>query len=192
MRKFLFLCCWFSNVLAAPESGDVLFGLESFTAEPKAVSNLDIDRYMGKWFEIARLPTYFEQRCLAPIVVNYQRNLDVIEVNNSCMTVAGSISTYYEGVMYISDENLHGSGKFAATSLPAWLRWTHLWRSDYWVLYSDYGYSLIGTPDHNYLWLLARNENPPLKVIQEMIVLAKEQGFILDQLIFNYPSYFAP
>ena len=42
---------------------------------------------MGKWFEIARLPAYFEKRCVAPITIEYAHKGDEIQVTNSCATL---------------------------------------------------------------------------------------------------------
>lgn len=164
-----------------------------FKAEslPITVTDFNIDRYMGNWYEIARLPTYFSNRCLAPIIANYTHLSDKIQVINTCATVSGDKQTN-KSIIYISDENLKGAGKFIATSMPSWLRWTHLGRSDYWLLYTDYHYAVVGTPDRKYLWIYSRQENPPLKDIQNLVILAQKQGYRVTGLIFNYPSYYVP
>ncbi len=160
-------------------------------SEPATISNFDIDRYMGSWYEIARLPTYFAKRCLAPIISTYKHDGDEIEVTNSCATISGDKQTS-TSIIYLTDENIKGGGKFTATAMPSWLRWTHLGRSDYWLLYTDYLYAMVGTPDRKYLWIYSRQENPPLKDIQNLISQAEKQGYDISSLIYNYPSYYAP
>ncbi|RTL12096.1 MAG: hypothetical protein EKK54_05435 [Neisseriaceae bacterium] len=155
-----------------------------------AINDFAVDKYMGKWFEIARLPAYFEKRCVAPITIEYAHKGDEIQVTNSCATLSGDLYTR-DGIAYLSESNLNGDGRLVVTSFPAWLRWTHLGLSDYWVIYADASYTMVASPDKKYLWIFSREETPALEDIQRLISLAEKQGFDISKLIFNYPSYYA-
>ena len=155
-----------------------------------AINDFAVDKYMGKWFEIARLPAYFEKRCVAPITIEYAHKGDEIQVTNSCATLSGDLYTR-DGIAYLSESNLNGDGRLVVTSFPAWLRWTHLGLSDYWVIYADASYTMVASPDKKYLWIFSREETPALEHIQRLISLAEKQGFDISKLIFNYPSYYA-
>ncbi len=197
LLRYLFIGIMCCNVVYAEEVLPDNLSLESASYKTVSindllsVSDLDIARYLGKWLEIARLPNYFENRCHAPVVLDLIGEDDQITFDNSCMSISGSIITANSGVIYISSENMKGSGKFVRSSMPSWLRWTGLGRSDYWVIYNDYSYTMLGTPDHKYLWIYSRNENPPLSMIQNLLEIAQNQGFEISQVIFNYPSYYA-
>ena len=173
-----------SMVQIVPTGGDIA---ESKTI---AITNFDVDRFMGRWYEIARLPTYFEKHCLAPISIEYKRGDDEILINNSCATLSGDVTTS-SGVAYLSESNLSGDGKLVASSMPSWLRWTRLGRGDYWIIYADYLYAMVASPDHQYLWVYSRQEIPPLENIQNLLIMAQQQGFDLQNIVFNYPSYYA-
>ena len=54
-----------------------------------------------------------------------------------------------DGIAYLSESNLNGDGRLVVTSFPAWLRWTHLGLSDYWVIYADASYTMVASPDKN-------------------------------------------
>ncbi len=155
-----------------------------------AINNFAVDKYMGKWFEIARLPVYFEKRCVAPVTTEYVHKGDEVQITNTCATISGDTYTR-DGVAYLSENNLNGSGKLIVTSFPTWLRWTHLGRSDYWVIYADASYTMVASPDTKYLWIYSREETPALEDIQRLISIAEQQGFDTAKLIFNYPSYYA-
>lgn len=162
---------------------------ESGAATVVAIKNFDPAVISGRWYEISRLPTYFARHCQAPIITQIQTESDEMELTNSCATVSGDKEAF-NALVYLSKENYAGDGRLVATSMPSWLRWTHLGRNDYWIFYLDKDYFLAGTPDYKYLWLFARVESPPLKDIQRILAIAKSQGFNLDQIIFNYPSYY--
>lgn len=70
------------------------------TAAPQAVDRVDIQKYAGKWYEIAHLPMYFQRKCIANITAQYSVNADqTIGVLNSCRIANGEIISS-EGVAY--------------------------------------------------------------------------------------------
>lgn len=162
---------------------------ESSPVTPVAIKNFDPTVISGKWYEISRLPTYFARHCLAPVTSEFFVESGEIELKNTCATVSGDKEDF-NAIIFLTKENYAGDGRLTATSMPTWLRWTHLGRNDYWVLYLDKDYFLAGTPDSKYLWLFARAESPPLKDVQRILGIAKKQGFDLSQMVFNYPSYY--
>lgn len=151
-----------------------------------AINNFDPSQYLGKWYEIARIPFYFEDNCRAPVIAQYEISGDNISVTNSCVKDNNEISTSNGLAYFVESQSV---AKLTVTFLPAWLRFTHLARGDYWVLYTDYNYSLVGSPNHKYLWILSRTELPDQAAIDNMISIAKKQGFNTDSLLFNYKQY---
>ncbi|MDW4548589.1 lipocalin family protein [Defluviimonas sp. D31] len=116
----------------------------------ETVSELDIERYAGRWYEIARFPNSFEKGCVG-VTADYTLRKDgQVSVLNTCRKGAldGPVKTA-KGVARIE-----GPGKLSVTFVP----WLPFARGDYWVLYLDADYSLvaIGTPRGKTGWILAR------------------------------------
>jgi len=187
IKKILMIICLY--VLSCSGYTQAINESASSESAIQAVNNFNVDSYMGKWYEIARLPTYFARHCQAPIIAEFSRDNDDIQVKNSCATVSGDKETS-DSVIYLNEANLAGDGRLVGTAMPSWLRWIHLGRHDYWILYNDAEYALVATPDRKYLWLFARVESPPLKDVQRILNIAKKQGIDMSTLIFDYPSYY--
>ncbi|MBX9599293.1 MAG: lipocalin family protein [Burkholderiales bacterium] len=167
----------------------ILAGLSSYALdnkqEVKAIDNFNAQKYLGDWYEIARIPFYFESQCKAPTKANYQLDGDDIAVTNSCMTDSGEIDVAH-GIAYFMKSTT--IAKLKVTFVPSWLRFTHIGRGDYWVLYTDYQYSLVGSPNHSYLWILSRSESAESTQISKLLNIATNQGFDVTKLHFNYPQ----
>lgn len=118
------------------------------------VGELDLDRYVGTWHEIARYPNFFQRNCAGDVTANYARNADgTIKVVNACRKEDGELIKA-EGVARVV-----GPAKLEVRFAPAWLAWLPLVWGDYWVieLGPDYSYAVVGTPSREYLWILARD-----------------------------------
>jgi apolipoprotein D and lipocalin family protein len=166
-----------------------VLGVTSYAADNQqdvtSIDNFEPQKYLGDWYEIARIPFYFEEGCIAPTKANYQLDGDDIAVTNSCMTDKGDVDVAH-GMAYFVESNT--TAKLKVTFVPSWLRFTHVGRGDYWVLYTDYQYSLVGSPNHKYLWILSRSESVESAQMTKMLDIATSQGFDIKQLHFNYPQ----
>ncbi|MFD0980748.1 lipocalin family protein [Tropicimonas aquimaris] len=115
------------------------------------VQNLDVDRYMGTWYEIARFPNRFEQGCEG-VTADYARTGDgEISVINTCRKGApdGPIERA-EG-----EAEVVAPGRLKVSFVP----WLPFARGDYWVLHIDPAYSVavVGEPSGKTGWILARS-----------------------------------
>jgi lipocalin/uncharacterized protein YbjT (DUF2867 family)/ligand-binding SRPBCC domain-containing protein len=121
----------------------------------RAVPFVDLDRYAGEWFEIARFPNRFQRQCLGDVRATYARRADGrVDVVNRCRTAEGE--TEARGVARIVDERTFA--KLKVRFAPRWLSWLPMVWGDYWIigLASDYSWAVVGDPDRDYLWILAR------------------------------------
>ncbi|WP_296236239.1 lipocalin family protein [Psychrobacter sp. UBA5136] len=148
---------------------------------PTTVDRVDLKKYAGTWYEIGRLPMYFQRNCASDVTATYIEKTDGsgIKVINECKAQDGSAITA-EGLAKPTD----GTGsKLKVTFLPSWIRWVPVGRADYWVLArdADYKTALVGTPDKDYLWLLARSPNVSQETYAKYRQIAQNQGYDLRE-----------
>jgi apolipoprotein D and lipocalin family protein len=148
----------------------------------RTVSAVDLDRYVGRWFEIARYPNRFQRRCASDVQATYARRADGrIDVVNQCRIADGS-TIDAQGVARVVDGRT--SAKLKVRFAPAALSWLPLVWGDYWILglADDYSWAVVGSPDREYLWVLART--PDLDAARRTRVLAvvRANGFDPERL----------
>lgn len=147
-----------------------------------AVPYLDLERYLGDWFEIGRRPMKFEDDGARDVTASYSLGDDgSIRVDNRCIDEEGEPAQAIGKAVPDGDS----TSQLKVTFLPAALRWIPFTQADYWVLKidDDYRYALVGTPDHKFLWFLARESSVPQEVETEYLDEAARQGFALDEWI---------
>lgn len=148
----------------------------------RSVEDLDLERYLGLWFEIGRLPLRFEDDGASDVTAEYSLGDDgTVIVDNRCIDEQG------EPVQALGQAEPDGehAGRLRVSFLPAALRWIPFTRADYWVLRidSDYRVALVGTPDREHLWLLAREPQISAAVEAEHLQAAHDQGFDVSRWI---------
>jgi apolipoprotein D and lipocalin family protein len=145
------------------------------------VPHVDIARYMGTWYEIARLPMRHEPADATDITATYSLDEDgKVRVHNR-MRRGGTIE---EAIGQATAIDSSGS-RLEVSFLPEGLRWIPFTKGDYWIiaLEPDYSVALVGSPDRRYLWLLARTPRIDGATRERHLATARVQGFDLDRLI---------
>ncbi|MCG7985640.1 MAG: lipocalin family protein [Candidatus Thiodiazotropha lotti] len=116
--------------------------------------SVDLQRYLGRWYEIARLPNRFQNHCRGEVTANY-RQLEGgdIQVINRCRDQQDEMDEA-KGVARIVDSSTNAKLKVSFVSLFG----RSLFWGDYWILGlgSDYDYAVVGMPSRKYLWVLSR------------------------------------
>jgi len=147
------------------------------------VPSLDLDRYAGQWYEIARYPNSFERDCARDVTATYTRNTDgTVTVVNACRKADGSVmSAQGQARMAVPPSKLEV--RFA----PAWLSWLPFVWGDYWVidLADDYSYSVVGEPSRDYLWILARDPRLPDATLDRIVAKLPALGYDPERLVRN-------
>ncbi|QIC70479.1 lipocalin family protein [Acinetobacter indicus] len=174
----------FKSVLAATTLAiiSLSFTTQAETVPPQAVDQVDIQRYAGKWYEIAHLPMYFQRKCVSDISAQYTVNADqTIGVLNSCRIENGEMISS-EGVAYPQNQ---GNSKLKVSFLPTGLRWIPFTKGHYWVLRVDpeYKVALVGGPSTKYLWILSREPQLDEATYQSYLDTAKYYGYDITKLI---------
>ena len=146
------------------------------------VAQVDLDRYLGTWFEICRLPLKWEPDGAQDVTATYSLNDDgSIRVDNRCLDEKGKPTQALGQAKPVDDSN----ARLTVSFLPEYLRWIPFTKGDYWIirLAEDYSVSLVGTPDRKNLWLLARRHDLPQDVRDDYLATARTEGFDLSELI---------
>ncbi len=138
----------------------------------ETVANLDLDRYLGKWYEIGRLPNRFQKGCVASSATYSRIDAQTIAVLNECR----------EGRLDGEPRRAQGTAWLAGDgSNPAKLEVQFFWpfRGDYWVIALDteYRWAMIGHPQRKYLWILSREPDMPDVLYRRLLQQAASQGF---------------
>lgn len=149
---------------------------------PQPVQAIDVKKYQGTWYEIARLPMYFQRKCASDVTATYRLNPDqTIHVDNQCKNKQGKVEAS-TGIAYAQNA---GKSQLKVSFLPKGLRWIPFTQGDYWILKIDpqYQVALVGGPSHKYLWLLSRTPTLDETIVQSYLQTAKAQGYDLSNLI---------
>jgi apolipoprotein D and lipocalin family protein len=140
----------------------------------EVVPHVDLKKYLGKWYEIARLPARFEEGC-SDITATYSLSDD------------GTISVLNECKRNGKVKRAKGKAKVVDKNTGAKLKVTFFWPfyGDYWIinLGKDYDYAVVGTPNRKYLWILSRTPQMDDKLFSQLIELVKSKGFDVTNLI---------
>jgi apolipoprotein D and lipocalin family protein len=146
---------------------------------------VDLERYTGTWYEIARLPEKYEKDCASDVTATYELTLDGgLRIVNRCRRRDGSIKRAV-GRAEVKDPETNATLRvtFAPQLLdPLPFVWT-----DYCIIdvASDYSSAIVGTSDRSHLWLLAREPTVSEEVRSAFIAKALGQGFDTSQLIYG-------
>jgi apolipoprotein D and lipocalin family protein len=148
----------------------------------RAVPFVDLDRYTGDWFEIARFPNRFQRQCVGDVRATYARRPDArLDVVNRCRVAEGE--TESRGVARIVDER--SFAKLKVRFAPAWLSWLPMVWGDYWIIgvAPDYSWAVVGDPGRDYLWILARAPRLDDDSMAAARAVARDNGFEVDRLM---------
>lgn len=167
--KWLLLCAVFASTAVYAYSAN---------REPElaTVPRVELSRYLGRWYEIARYPNRFEKQCGRDVSATYSlRNDGRISVLNDCVKGDGS-----------RDQST-GWAKIADPSTNAKLKITFFWPffGNYWVLElgSHYEYSVVGEPGRNYLWILSRTPQMSAAQYREITARLAAKGYDAGKLM---------
>jgi apolipoprotein D and lipocalin family protein len=145
----------------------------------RTVSHVDLKRYQGKWYEVARLPLSWEKKCASDVTATYTLRADgKVDVLNECRK--------FDGTMTRS----HGTARVASKDgSNSRLKVTFFWpfSGDYWILDldSEYRWALVGTPNRKHLWVLSRTPSLDKDVFEGLMGKARALGFETAGLILT-------
>ena len=149
-------------------------------------ADVDLNKYTGTWYEQARLPNSFQNDCAGGVQAEYVLQADeTISVTNQCRTTDGSTKVAKAEGRLSKVADPRDPAKLEVRFAPKWTSWLPMVWGDYWILklQGDYQYSLVGTPDRKYLWVLSRNKQADKAVVTELLDYAKTLDFPVDKVV---------
>lgn len=163
--------------------GVMLWSCVTAPPDVTTVSLVDLTRYAGTWYEIARLPTWFQRHCVDSKAVYSVRPDGAVGVHNECVTDAGVVEAA-EGVATVVDARTHARLNVVFDNWFARLFGSSR-DGNYWILAldADYQTALVGTPDRRHLWILARSPRLDEAMYQQLVVRAQRMGYPVSDLI---------
>ncbi len=158
--------------------------VETKKAPVTSMKDFDLNRYLGRWYEIARLPMRFNPHCKTDISSKYTLESDSkIKVDNQCLQTDGKTIHVIGTATYDKDM----PSKFLVSFLPTWADWLSFGKLKYSfsVIDTDYKTALTGGTDHKYLWILSRTPQIDTATYKAYLEEARREGFDTSKLIVN-------
>lgn len=162
-------------VLAVSTSGGQKPPLET-------VPSVDLQKYMGTWYEIASFPQKFQKGCHCTTATYEMTDKGFVRVINNCRKDAadGKLKAA-TGKAFV----VEGTGN---AKLKVQFFWP--FRGDYWIidLADDYSYAVVGAPDRDYLWILARTPRMDESLYREIVARCVAKAFDVSRLAMTDQS----
>lgn len=154
---------------------------------PTTVASVDLNRYTGLWYEIARLPNRFQKKCVRNTTASYRLLPDAkIEVVNRCFQADGKADEV-KGIAKVVDTVSNSKLKVSFfRPLGISLFW-----GDYWIigLGENYEYAVVGTPNRKYGWILARQSRLEPAQLDKIFELLQQQGYHPADFVMTPQEY---
>jgi len=139
------------------------------------VNHVDLQKYIGLWYEIAKIPNFFQKGCYKNTSAEYSLRSDgKISVVNTCTESDGSKKTA-EGVAKVVDKNTNAKLEVSFVKILG----INLFWGDYWIigLGDNYEYALVGSPDRKYGWILSRTPKLSPEKLEQINNILKLKGY---------------
>jgi apolipoprotein D and lipocalin family protein len=161
-------------IAAAPAEG----------AKPLAtIASLDVPRYMGTWYEIAKFDNRFQKQCIGFTMATYAAMPDgKVQVTNRCRLASGETEVAVGAARQVGDTH---SPKLKVRFAPAWLSFVPMVWGDYWVVDLDPNYQLAAVSEakREYLWILSRTPKVDKATYDALVVRLAAQGLDVSKLV---------
>ena len=141
----------------------------------KTVPKVDLDRYTGLWYEIAKIPNRFQRKCASGTTAQYAlRDDGKIDVINRCVKKDGNIIAA-KGIAQVVETASNAKLKVSFVKIFG----LSLFWGDYWIigLGEDYDFAIVGTPGRKYGWILSRTPSLSQEKLDEIYNILREQGY---------------
>ncbi|MEH0155267.1 lipocalin family protein [Limibacter armeniacum] len=163
----LIFTCWLIGLSACKNDDPTL----------PTVAKVDLQKYIGRWYEIARFPNSFEKELKCVTATYAIKNDGKISVTNKGVNINDpSKVSESQGMAWRPDKSKEGQ-----------LKVSFFWpfAGDYFIIALDeknYQYALVGSPDRDYLWVLSRKPELKQETYQKLLKIAEDNKFDISKL----------
>lgn len=188
MNSSLFLkiiCLTFAIMLMNIESKSQTNS--SNAGKPATVESVDINRYLGLWYEIAKIPNSFQRNCSLNTTATYKLREDGrIDVINRCTEKDGGINEA-KGIAKVVDKKTNSKLEVSFVRIFG----ISLFWGDYWIIGLDknYNYAVVGNPDRKYGWILSRTPKLSQDNLNEVFEILRKNGYNPNDFEMAQQSY---
>jgi apolipoprotein D and lipocalin family protein len=176
----ILLCIWSLTAFATDAAPDTI--VQTAKASLTTIESLDVSRYMGMWYEIAKFPNWFQKKCAGHTKADYSIQGDgKVQVINRCRLEDGDMT---EAIGAARQVGVATSPKLEVRFAPAWISFIPAVWGDYWVIDLDEGYQLVAVsdPKREYLWVLSRAPKVDQKLYENLLARLARKGFDIRKL----------
>jgi apolipoprotein D and lipocalin family protein len=179
MRGLFLKFCWLA-----------LFSLGSAaqaSAPLNTIASLDVPRYMGTWYEIAKYPAWFQRKCVSSTSAHYSvLEAGRLQVVNRCKMANGE---WNEAVGVARQIGGATSPQLKVRFAPDWLSFIPMVWGDYWVIAIDpqYQWVIVSEPSRQYMWILSRTPTLPRATYEQLLQQLGSLGFDLNKIETSAP-----
>ncbi|MBK8267216.1 MAG: lipocalin family protein [Planctomycetes bacterium] len=145
--------------------------LESLLPTLSTAPNVDIQRYMGTWYEIAKYPVTFENGCFG-VTADYTLQSDGnVKVVNICRNEDGTVGRTIEGFATVAD---------STTNSKLTVYFFYPFGAPYWIIEldeADYEWAVVGDPTRTFLWILSRTPTLAPEIYDGILQRLPDRGY---------------
>jgi len=184
-------CNWrkATRLVAAALFGVLMAGCPSDPQAPmSAVSNFEIERYLGQWHQVAAIPAWFQSDCVANTAADYAMGEDgLIDVVNSCETADGSRKKAKARARFLKGPT---NGRLEVTFVEVAGLWVWPAAGDYWIIGLDpeYRWALVGQPTREFGWILARSRSLDTQTLRNIQHILEREAYDTCDFILTAPN----
>lgn len=158
--------------------------LATATPPVHGVDKLDMSRYSGTWFEVARLPNKLQARCRYDVTATYRLKADgTVTVLNRCVDASEHVKVAVGRATPLAGD----PARLRLSYVPDWLSWWPGTHSDHWVvmLDDDYRYAVVSDSTRTSLWILSRAPSLDAAMYDDIVSRLRAQRYPVDQLVIT-------
>ncbi len=151
----------------------------------RTITALDVPRYMGTWYEIAKYPNRFQKKCVRDTKAEYELLADgAVKVTNRCTMDNGEVDVAVGAGRQVGEAR---SPKLEVRFAPEWLSFIPWVWGNYWVIDLDPEYQLVAVsePKREYLWVLARTPTVNPRAYEELVARLEKRGFDSRKIVLT-------
>lgn len=144
----------------------------------RPVEAVDINRYVGRWFEIARFPAFFQRKCAKNTVAEYSLAPNgKLRIENRCTTEQGRIIRARGSARLVD----HSGAKFKVKFFPL------MPAADYWIidLDTEYRWAVVSEPKRRFLWILSRTPGLDGVTLDGILQRLRGQRYDVERLVLS-------